>query len=63
MIIKTSKYVYIIELKYDKSADEALAQIDRKKYDRMFLGDSRKVFKIGVEFSSKTRTIENWRIE
>lgn len=63
MIIKTSKYVYIIELKYDKSADDALAQIDRKKYDRMFLGDSRKVFKIGVEFSSKTRTIENWRIE
>lgn len=63
MIIRTLKYVYMIELKYDKSADEALAQIDRKKYDRMFYGDPRKIFKIGVEFSSKTRTIENWKIE
>lgn len=63
MIIRTPKFVYIIELKYDKSADEALEQIDRKKYDRMLYGDPRKIFKIGVEFSSKTRTIESWRIE
>lgn len=63
MIIRTLKYVYMIELKYDKSADEALAQIDRKKYDRMLYDDPRKIFKIGVEFSSKTRTIENWKIE
>lgn len=63
MTITTPKFIYIIELKYDKSADVALAQIDRKKYDRMFRNDPRKIFKIGVEFSSQTRTIENWRIE
>lgn len=63
MLIKTPRYVYVIELKYDKSADEALAQIDRKKYDRMLRDDNRKIFKIGVSFSSSTRTIEDWRIE
>lgn len=63
MTIKTPKYIYIIELKYDKSAEEALDQIDRKKYDRMFREDKRKIFKIGVNFSSETRTIEDWRIE
>ena len=63
MTIKTPKYIYIIELKYDKSAEEALAQINNKGYDRMFRDDSRKIFKIGVNFSSRTRTIEDWRIQ
>ncbi len=63
MTIKTPKYIYIIELKYDKSAEEALAQINEKKYDRMFRDDNRKIFKIGVNFSSKTHTIEDWIIE
>ena len=63
MLIKTPRYIYVIELKYDKSADEALAQIDRKKYDRMFRDDHRKILRIGVRFSSSTRTIEDWRIE
>lgn len=62
ILIKTQRYIYIIELKYDKSAEEALEQIDRKKYDRMFSDDSRTVFRIGVSFSSKSRTIEDWRI-
>lgn len=63
ILLKTPYYVYIIELKYDRSAEEALAQIDRKKYDRMFRDDNRKIFKIGVNFSSETRTIEDWKIE
>lgn len=62
MLIKTPRYVYVIELKYDRTASEAIAQIDRKKYDRMLQTDSRKIFRIGVSFSSKTRTIEDWTI-
>lgn len=63
MLIKTPLYIYIIELKYDKSAEEALEQINHKRYDLMFRDDKRKIFKIGVSFSSKTRTIEDWIIE
>ncbi|MDE6227177.1 MAG: ATP-binding protein [Muribaculaceae bacterium] len=60
--IITSKFIYIIELKYDHSAEEALRQIKEKNYSRKYQTDSRKIFEIGVEFSSKTRCIENWLI-
>ncbi|MDE5790961.1 MAG: ATP-binding protein [Muribaculaceae bacterium] len=54
---------YFVELKYDHSAEEALRQINEKMYARPFHTDSRKIFKIGVNFSSETRCIEGWRIE
>ena len=60
--VQTPEFIYIIELKYDHSAEEALRQIDEKNYARKFQTDSRKIFKIGVAFSSKTRCIENWII-
>ncbi len=63
ILISTSKFLYVIELKYDNSAEEAIKQIDRKLYSRPFQTDHRKLFKIGVNFSSKTRCIENWLIQ
>jgi hypothetical protein len=46
----------------DRSADEALAQIEEKQYAKPFETDSRKLFKIGVNFSSSTRRIEGWKV-
>ncbi len=63
LLIENSKYVYIIELKYDKSSRLAFDQIEEKQYARKFKGDSRTIFKIGANFSSKTRTLENPVIE
>ncbi len=63
LLIETSEFVYVIELKYDSSAEEALRQIEDKKYALKFEADGRKVFKIGVSFSSETRRIEDWKIE
>lgn len=63
ILIETSRYIYVIELKYDHSAEEALRQIEEKRYARRYQSDSRKVFKIGVNFSSKSRCIENWVIQ
>ena len=42
---------------------EAMAQINEKGYALPFEGDSRQLFKIGVNFSSKTRNIEKWIVE
>ena len=53
--------IYVMELKYDGSADAALQQIDDKGYARPYEADSRQVRKIGVSFSSKTGTIEEWK--
>lgn len=63
ILIETHKYVYIIKLKYNGSAEEAIMQIDAKNYTRKHNSEERKVFKIGVNFSSKTRCIEDWIIE
>lgn len=60
ILIQTSKYIYVIELKYDHSAKDALRQIEEKNYTRPYQTDHRQLFKIGIEFSSKTRCIENW---
>ena len=62
ILIQTKDYVYIMELKVDGSADEALRQIEEKGYDRPFADDQRKLFKIGVSFSSANRRIEEWEI-
>lgn len=62
LLIKTDDYIYIIELKYDHSAESALRQIEEKHYARQFQTDPRQLIKIGVSFSSKTRCIEDWKI-
>ena len=61
--VKTDDYIYVIELKYDGSAGQALHQIEEKKYDRKFRMDGREIIRIGVNFSSDTRCIEDWKIE
>ncbi len=61
--IQTKDYVYILELKVDKSADEALKQIEEKQYAAPFKADPRKLFKIGVCFSSEERGVSEWIVD
>ncbi len=62
ILIQTSQYIYILELKLDQSAEVALRQIEDKGYAQPFEGDSRKLFKIGINFSTKTKLIDDWKI-
>jgi hypothetical protein len=59
--LKTEDYIYVMELKLDGSADEALKQIDDKGYAEPFAKDGRTLYKIGVNFSSETRGIKEWK--
>ena len=63
LLICTEKYVYVIELKLDSTAEEALDQINRKEYSLPFVADERTVVKIGANISSKTRNLEQWKVE
>lgn len=63
MVIRTEKYIYVIELKYDGTAIQALDQIKERGYIRRFQTDSRKVYMIGANFSSASRCIEDWVVE
>ena len=61
-VIQTQNYIYIVECKLDRTAEEALKQIDRCGYTEPFAMDKRQLYKIGVNFSSKTRNVEEWII-
>ena len=60
-VFETPNDVYIFEFKLDGSADAALQQIEEKGYAREYATDSRRIHQIGVNFSSKTGTIEEWK--
>ena len=60
-IVETPNYIYIFEFKLDGTADEALAQIEAKGYARPYEADGRKLFKVGVVFSSETGTISDFK--
>ena len=60
-IVETDDYIYIFEFKRDGTADEALAQIEAKGYARPYEADPRTLYKIGVNFSSETGTVEEWK--
>ena len=62
VVVRLSDAVYVFEFKYDGAPEEALAQIDSKGYALPFQAEGRKVFKIGVNFDSATRSIGDWKI-
>ena len=63
LILQTDKFIYIMEFKLNETAEEALQQINNKRYALPFEADGRKLFKIGINFSEKTRNIEKWVVE
>jgi hypothetical protein len=60
--ITTPNYVYVVELKINSTPEVALQQIDNKGYAVPFMEGRRAVYKIGVNFSTETRTITEWKV-
>ena len=51
-----------MELKKNQSAAIALQQIEDKGYAAPFASDKRRIFKIGLNFNTKSRKIDDWAI-
>ena len=62
MVVQMPDAVYVMELKVDKTAQEALDQINTKGYAIPYQADGRKVVKAGLNFSSETKTLTDWLI-
>lgn len=62
LVIRTDQFIYVMEFKLDGTAEEALQQIEEKQYALPFVSDSRRLFKVGVNFSNATRNIEKWLV-
>ncbi|MCQ2337297.1 MAG: ATP-binding protein [Paludibacteraceae bacterium] len=60
-VLETANTIYIIEYKVDKSVEEALKQIDDQHYADPYLADPRRKLKVGINFTTESRTIESWK--
>ena len=62
-VVSTRDALWVMEFKYNKDARTALRQIDDKGYLVPYSADGRILYKVGVNFSEKERTIDEWVIE
>jgi hypothetical protein len=62
-VVKTKDHIFVFEFKLNGTAEEALKQIDDKGYLIPYTTDGRTLVKIGVNFSGKTRNIEQYIVE
>ena len=60
--LKVPDAIYIIELKYGKTANEATDQIIAKDYAVRFAADARPVWAVGLNISQDRRTIDQWKV-
>jgi hypothetical protein len=61
IVVTTRKYLYVIEVKIDASPEVALQQIEEKNYALPYQSEGKEIVKLGVNFSSQSRTIAEWK--
>ena len=62
VVLKTRNALYLMELKLDKSANEAMEQINLKNYSERFALCGLPIVKVGISFNTRKGTIEDWMI-
>ena len=62
IFFETEACAYLIECKRDLSAQEALAQIDEKKYAERISAPGKRFVKIGANFSTVERNLTEWLV-
>jgi hypothetical protein len=60
IVVKTQRYIYIIEVKLDSTPQVALEQLETKQYAVPYAMEGKELVKLGVNFSSEKRTIDAW---
>ncbi len=63
VVIETEDSAYVIEIKVDQSADKALGQIKEKRYYGKYINSDKIIHIVGINFSSETRQISEWKEE
>lgn len=61
VVIQTNADIFVMELKVDDTAENALQQINSKGYTIPYEADGRKLTKCGICISSSARNITHWR--
>ena len=63
IVIHMADTIYIIELKYDGTAADAIRQIDEKGYLIPYTAEGKRLVKVGINYDSTQRTIGDWIIK
>ena len=62
IVLRLPKTIYVLELKYGHSSEEAMEQMCRKDYAAAFALDGRRVIEVGINFSRDERTVTEWTV-
>ena len=62
-VVWEKEAIYIFEFKMDRSAQEAIDQINGKEYPIAYKGDGRRIVKVGVNYSSAEQRLSEWIIQ
>lgn len=60
IVVQTSTDVYVFEFKFNKTAQDALNQIERQKYVAKYRASGKTITAIGCNFNSQARQIDDW---
>jgi len=59
-VVEVPDHIYLFEFKMDKSADDALTQIENHQYYQKYQLHGKPITLVGENFDSKTRTVDDW---
>jgi hypothetical protein len=59
-IVETPTDIFIFEFKFNKTAQEAIAQINKKNYAARYKTSNKSITGIGVNFDANTKEIDDW---
>ena len=62
-VLKCPNDIYIIEFKFNQSAEKAIEQIKEKKYYERYLDINKKIHLLGINFSTEEKNIVEWKDE
>ena len=60
MVIHVGEWIFVIEFKLNKTADEAMKQIENKEYALKYRKESKRIMLLGVNFDFNSGNITNW---
>lgn len=60
IMMRTPRYIYVIELKLNRTAKQALEQIKTMEYHLPFQRRGLPIIRLGINFSTRTHNISTW---
>jgi Predicted AAA-ATPase/PD-(D/E)XK nuclease superfamily len=61
-VIQTPQYIYVLEFKFNKSAQIALDDIKKRGYLDKYQQSGKEIISVGINFSSDAKCIDDWLV-